>query len=321
MVKDFVRVVLEHHGLINPGSNTKPGMVHTTYSHWEAPVADGMSFNLGENDKEDGAAAYGNSRKPKNTSEGIAIAHINLKTAQAAFSAHFTMAGHRLWGKPLVAAVFSTAPSGMVMRANDKPVNGKEPVDLDKEFNITSPDGEWTWGRNAAGKITKMATKDKQVKKRQASAEGPSHQKRAPMTRAPKGTSSTPSLDEVQEKVNMPPPPTQSPLSRTVAGGYYEQYPACGWVQDCYEQYPACGWVQDYHEQYPAYGWFQDYYEQYPAYGWVQDYYGRWFPYQPSTLGPFYGHAQVAELEAHVPPEAPAYEVHHPLVIDGAILE
>ncbi|KAL8993608.1 MAG: hypothetical protein Q9188_007287 [Gyalolechia gomerana] len=282
MVKDFVRVVLEHHGIINPGSNTKPGMVHMTYSHPEAPVADGTNSNLGNKDMEEDVATHGNSCNPKKIRGRTVTAHINLKTHQAALRAWSTMAGHRLWGKPLVAAVFSPADNGMVMRASDKPVNGKEPVDLDQEFTITSPSGEWMWGRNAAGKITKMEIKVKSSRQRQASPEVPSHRKRARKTSPRKGTFSIPPLDEVQEKVHMVPPPTQSPLFGISAGGYYGQYPA----------------------------WW-----------WVQDYYGRWFPYQQSTWVPFYGSAQIAELEGHVTQEAPANEVKHPIIIDGDISE
>lgn len=141
------------------------------------------------------------------------------------------MAGHRLWGKPLTVAIYRPG-NKWPLAIRDKPKYGEEPVDLDKKFAITSPDGGWTWGRNLAGKVAKMQAKEKNPRKRQVSCEPPYPRKRARMISPRKGPSSNRPIGKDQMKAYSDPSPVQSPL--VVPGTSHEQHLVNGLFQDPY---------------------------------------------------------------------------------------
>ncbi|KAL8934965.1 MAG: hypothetical protein Q9216_005648 [Gyalolechia sp. 2 TL-2023] len=275
MVKDFLRVILKRVGLPGFGKNTKPGMVHIFPDHVAAP------------------AGGGNSHSPRRRR---VVAYINLKTDEAAYRAWREIAGHRLWGHTLAAALFNPTGEPTPILTSDTPVNGEEAVDFDKDEKhpITLPNGNWTWGPNPAGKITKMGTKDGESKKRQASVELPSCRKRARMTSTGRRISITRPLANLQDRANVGPPLSESPLSENAVGDYYGYYPVWGGLHDYYWQYPA---------------------------RWYLDYNGYWFLWPQYTWIPSWGTAQVAELGGDSTQEAPTDGVKGPVIVDGSIRE
>lgn len=220
MIKDTLRII------VHPESKKKPGMVHV-YLAW-----DRMNFKFKEMNKEE-YAAHGGSSNPDNTKSQTWVAQINLKTVEAAWTAFRTMAGHRLWGRTLTAAIHRPGEKRALYESN-KPENGQEPIDLDKKYAIVSPNGEWTWGRDSAGKVTKMEVKGRNPRKRQVSWEPPSPRKRARMTSPRKASTGIHSIGKDQEKGYTDASPVQSTCVGTSPGVRYEQHPFNALIQDSY---------------------------------------------------------------------------------------
>ncbi|KAL8718073.1 MAG: hypothetical protein Q9225_004756 [Loekoesia sp. 1 TL-2023] len=258
MVKDLVRVALERHGIIDRESKTKPGMVHMSSSSSEASYTDKTESSSGDKDVVKNEKSR--NRYPRKTGYGTAVAHINMKTPEAAWYAYITIAGNSLWDYPLAAAVFPSSPSMMPgLGPSATPHNGGEPVELSKVFNITTPGGAHIWGCTPAGKLTKMEIKDSKSRKPQVSPGDPSSRKRIRLANRQNSTSGYAALDRVQEYAGVATPPTQLHHYENFADGYYWQYPACGWVQDWYgyfvpyQQLPWAPfyWAIQYPTQFP----------------------------------------------------------------------
>lgn len=86
MVKDLVRIALEHHGIIDRESKTKPGMVHMSSSSSEASDANETKSSFW--DKHVVNNEKFRSRYPRKMEYGTAVAHINMKTPAAALHAY-----------------------------------------------------------------------------------------------------------------------------------------------------------------------------------------------------------------------------------------
>lgn len=82
-------MILEHHGLVDRNSPTKPGMVHISTSLTEASDADESGSGTEENDMndvyKDDKFSISESRRVK---KEVITAHINMKSSNTAWHAY-----------------------------------------------------------------------------------------------------------------------------------------------------------------------------------------------------------------------------------------
>lgn len=88
IVKDLVRVVLEHHGIIERNSGTKPGMVHMSTSLVEVSET-GKDASSTEHKDDETVNRDEKLSGPafKKTTKQVITAHINMKSSAAAWQA------------------------------------------------------------------------------------------------------------------------------------------------------------------------------------------------------------------------------------------
>ncbi|KAL8987073.1 MAG: hypothetical protein Q9177_003690 [Variospora cf. flavescens] len=240
IVKDLVRVVLENHGIIERNSRTKPGMVHMSTSLVEVSET-GKDASRTEHKDDETVNRDEKLSGPafKKTTKQVITAHINMKSSTAAWQACNTIAGNRLWGYPLTAAVFPSTAEDESVRdrchedssgSNFPPCKAREasqwqePHELGDRFRITVPGGGRTWYRSPDGKATKVGTDTTKSKKRQVE-EAPSMQI-AQMERGRSDMSNCPTL------VDGTPPAAQTQSHEDSPGGIDGQYPSLTWVRD-----------------------------------------------------------------------------------------
>ncbi|KAL8957700.1 MAG: hypothetical protein Q9193_005098 [Seirophora villosa] len=169
IVKDLVRVVLEHHGVIERNSGTKPGMVHARTTFAE----------VSDVDKDDSGTEHEDKKPPGPAStkvtKRVVVAHMNMKSRKAAWAACTTIAGNRLWRYDLNAAVYygnerafyagtwelvaePFSESEKALFNAEKAPQWQEPHELGDRFRITDPGGSRTWCDRHNEKATKGGT-------------------------------------------------------------------------------------------------------------------------------------------------------------------
>ncbi|KAI4120976.1 MAG: hypothetical protein LQ338_006638 [Usnochroma carphineum] len=225
-------------------------MVRISTSLIEAPEADGNESGTGPNDK-GGASEDKKSSNPisKGIMKEVITAHIHMKSWDAAWHAYSTIAGNRLWGYPLVAAIFPSLtgdndtqsgrhggpselgekPASSLLEARE-PVNSQTPYELADRFAITVPGGAHIWGHTPDGKIIKLETEDNKSKKH--------HRVKGSYSKRPSGTARRSGDNSTSSTlIDATAPCTQLPIHGAFANGFFGQIPSWGWVQDCYGQW------------------------------------------------------------------------------------
>ncbi|KAL9008037.1 MAG: hypothetical protein Q9173_006800 [Seirophora scorigena] len=256
IVKDLVRVVLEHHGLIDRYSGTKPGMVHMSTTSVE--VSDLDKDGSGMEHKDKGPPGPASAKVTKQ----VITAHVSMKSPAAAWHTCNTIAGNRLWGYPLTAAVFprTTGDEKVAGHGHEgssecefaplkagKALQWQKPHELGDRFRITVPWGCRTWYHRPNGKATKGGT-DTTKSQNRLVQEAPYiptvYMQAARMKRSGSDISSCSTL------VDGTPPPAQQQVDERfypVGGG--GQYLSLGWAMDWYGRWiPAyqSAWGQTY---------------------------------------------------------------------------
>ncbi|KAI4095235.1 MAG: hypothetical protein LQ344_001747 [Seirophora lacunosa] len=236
IVKDLVRVVLEHHGLIKSGD--KPGMVHTSLT----PV------EVSDVDKDDSGTEHEDEKPPGPAStkvtKKLVTAHVNMKTLEAALHACNTIAGNRLWRYPLNAAVFyGDTECAMAAGHGHEGFSEKEPHELADRFRITVPGGSHTWDERFKEKATKGGT-DTSKRKQRRVQEAPSMQamymQEARMNRSDSDISSCSTLVDGRPQIDE---------GFHAGGGGGQYFPSLGWAVDWYGKWVPVyqsAWGQSY---------------------------------------------------------------------------
>ncbi|KAL8828428.1 MAG: hypothetical protein Q9170_006609 [Blastenia crenularia] len=229
MVKDLVRAILVHHGIVSYDPNSKHGMVNMSYSSPEEPEMDKSETTSGEEHNKDGAQhKLPHNFRPKKKGDDSVTAHVNLRTNEEAVCVYRAIAGHHLWGYPLVAAIYYLSSTGMKKNCeNEQPHDGEPSSELSDKYKISVPFGARTWNLASNGKIMMVENQEQQSRKRQHSPEEQSPKKKSRMDNPQSNAPNYAGLDcgRIADTVRQFAQMSLSPYSTI---GFYGQYPKYG---------------------------------------------------------------------------------------------